>query len=284
MQSLKTCPYSSTDRAQASEAWDRCSIHLRGTIFFTIFILLFFSVPLSAAPKKPIPETQKTPPIIIIDPGHGGKDPGAISKFGIREKSLVLSIAKRLSVSLKQKLGAVVRMTRATDIFIPLGKRDQIANHQHCDFFISIHANSSPIKKAQGIEVYYLNKATDKASRKLAARENAGSPKNEKEIGAILSDLLQTAATEESAELAQHMVRGLRQHLKKYKMTDPEVKTALFYILVGSKCPSLLIETGFITNPEESRRLKSASYQKAMADGISEAVSDYLKDVSKNDL
>lgn len=233
------------------------------------------------------PASQSPPPVIIVDPGHGGKDPGAISRFGIREKDLVLSLSRRLAASLKRTAGARVFFTRSKDRFISLDDRDRIANRHQCDLFISLHANSLANPKVEGVEIYYLNKATDAASRRLAERENAGAPKSQKALEVIVSDLIQTAATEESADLAGRVERRLKRKLqKKYGVDHIRVKTALFYVLVGAKCPSLLIEAGFITNPLDAKRLKKASYQKDFADAIAEVVRQYFRDADslKGDL
>ncbi len=231
------------------------------------------------------PETQMggdggsvVAPTIIIDPGHGGKDPGAISKSKIREKDVVLAISRQLAAALRKKLGAKVYLTRGNDTFITLDNRNRIANRRQADIFLSIHGNASTSKKAEGIEIYYLNKATDAASEKLAARENAGAPKEEAALAAIVSDLLQTAATEESAELAKRVKGALQRRLqKKYKIQDVTVKTALFYVLVGAKSPSHLIDTGFVTHPKEGKRLTKIAFQKDMANAIAEAVTVYWK-------
>lgn len=242
------------------------------------------------SPKPSPPETapaEKPSPIIIIDPGHGGKDPGAISKAKIREKDLVLSISKKLGQALRKRTGANVFFTRSDDRFITLADRDRIANRRSCDMFLSVHANASKNPKAEGLEIYYLNKATDEASSRLAARENEGAPQKEKEMEAIVSDLLQTASTEESAIVAKAVQRSMKTRIqKKHKIEDIKVKTALFYVLVGAKCPSLLIETGFVTNPREGKRLKQAAFQKDFADSVADGVARYLKsaDQSEGDL
>lgn len=237
---------------------------------------------LQAIDSKPVtsPELLPPPPVIIIDPGHGGKDPGAISKSsksGAREKDVTLAISRRLAAALKKRLKSKVILTRSQDRFISLAKRDEIANRHSCDLFLSIHANASTNPKAQGLEIYYLNKATDSASRRLAARENMGAPRPEKEIEAIVSDLIQTASTEESADLSGHLRKSLQRRLgKKFGIKKVNVKTALFYVLVGAKCPSLLIETGFITHPEEGRRLRRAAFQKDFSEAVAEGVGRYL--------
>lgn len=240
------------------------------------FSLLAVALLLNAAIGMARDGTAPPPPVIVIDPGHGGKDPGAISKPKIREKEIVLSISKRLGQALKKKLRAKVYFTRSNDRFITLGDRNRIANKRSCDLFLSVHANASKNSNAEGIEIYYLNKATDEASRRLAARENEGAPKKETEIEAIVSDLLQTAVTEESAVLAREVKRSFKRRIqKKYKVDDIRVKTALFYVLVGAKCPSLLIETGFVTHKKEGKRLKQASYQRDLSSAIAEAVARY---------
>lgn len=238
------------------------------------------ATPQKAAKKptqKSLPQTPKTTPapIIVIDPGHGGKDPGAISKSKIREKDVVLGISRQLAAALQKKLGARVYLTRGNDTFISLAERNRIANRRQADIFLSIHGNASTNRRAEGIEIYYLNKATDAASKRLAARENAGAPKEEADLEAIVSDLLQTAATEESAELAKRLKGIFEKRLRKYTIQDVTVKTALFYVLVGAKCPGLLIETGFVTHPTEGKRLTKAAFQKDMANAIAEAVSVY---------
>jgi len=232
------------------------------------------------------PEMQPPlPPTIVIDAGHGGKDPGAQGVFGkgkkksvVREKDVVLQIAKRLAAALKKKLEAKVFFTRSNDTFITLGERDRIATHRQADMFLSVHANAAKNPEARGLEIYYLNKASDEASKRLAARENEGAPKQGQDMEEILSDLLQTAATEESSVLADEVEKSFRKQLvDKYEIERLEVKTALFYVLVGSKCPSLLIETGFVTNPEEGKRLKQVAYQKDMVNAIADAVTRYWK-------
>lgn len=229
-------------------------------------------------------EAPPPPPVIVIDPGHGGKDPGAIGTFGkkkkkwsVREKDVVLQISKQLAPALKKKLGAKVSLTRSDDRFLTLGERNRIANRRQCDLFLSVHANAAKNPKAEGLEIYSLNKATDEASRRLAARENEGAPAEEQDIEAILSDLLQTAVAEESAILAAEVEKYFRKRLQpKYKIERIEAKTALFYVLVGAKCPSLLVETGFVTNEKEGKRLKQAGYQKDLANAIAEGVAAYL--------
>ncbi len=261
-------------------------MRIRGLCFSLVVACVTLTLVLTAdagGKKKPVPAAtapeKPPPPVIVIDPGHGGKDPGAISKKKTREKDLVLTISKKLAQSLKRKIGAAVYLTRVKDRFISLGGRDEVANAKSCDLFLSIHANAARSAKPEGLEIYYLNKATDEASRRLAERENEGAPKKEKEIEAIVSDLIQTASTEESAILSREVEKALKRRLKKHKTKSIRIKTALFYVLVGAKCPSLLVEVGFITNPAEEKRLKKGAYQRDLTDGIAEGVARYLAGV-----
>ncbi len=246
--------------------------------FSKILLCLFFSCLL---PMGGHATAEKR--IILIDPGHGGKDPGAIARK-VREKNVVLSLSKKIADRL-QKKGGEVHLTRRGDRFVSLEGRNRVANQKQCDLFLSIHANTARNRKANGIELYYLNKATDAASQKLAARENAALDRKKGDVDAILSDLLQTAVTEESAEAAQVIQKALTRRLKRYRMTPVKIKTALFYVLVGAKCPSLLIESGYLTHPEEARRLQNRDYQSHFAEAIAEGVWQYfLKEGKGGDL
>lgn len=240
---------------------------IRKRICFSLIVLGFLSSGNRVVAQEP-------PPVIVIDPGHGGKDPGAVSKK-TREKAVVLQIAKKLSAQLK-KSGAEVHLTRSGDRFLELEDRNRLANQKKCDLFLSLHANSSKNRQAEGIEIYYLNKATDQAARRLAARENRGARKKMAAEQEILSDLIQTAVTEESAELASQLKQHLQRKLKGSGVKEVEVKTALFYVLVGAKCPSLLIETGFVTHPRESKRLRDPKYQERLVGALAEGVVRYL--------
>ncbi len=236
-------------------------------LFAAVVFLTLFPGPAGAGSKA-------EPPVIVIDPGHGGHDSGAKVR-GVKEEDLVLSISKRLKKGLS-KTGVRVFLTRSRDEFLTLDQRDRIANEKGCDLFLSIHANSARNKKAQGIEIYSLNKATDEASRRLAARENRGVRKKRGEVEALLSDLLQTAQAEESVDVAL----AIKKSLARRGLREVRLKSALFYVLVGAKCPSLLIETGFMTNRQELKKLGSVSHQDQIADSIAEGVSRYLTELN----
>jgi len=241
------------------------------------------------SPEKKQVQMEVPPPppkVIIVDAGHGGKDPGALVKK-TREKDITLAIAKKVGVLAKKRLAAKVVFTRSSDRFISLEARNRIANQNSCDFFVSVHVNAATSKKPEGIEIYYLNNATDRAAEKLAARENAGAPKKMTDVQAILSGLIQNAATEDSAEAASYIQKGLQRRMsKKFGVKSVKVKTALFYVLVGTKCPSLLVETGFITNPREQRNLKKGAYQNALAESVVDGIATYFDnlDTPRSDL
>lgn len=213
---------------------------------------------------------------IAIDPGHGGTDSGAIGAKKTREKDVVLSISKRLGAELKKR-GYKVAFTRSTDKFISLDERNALANANKSDLFISIHANAVESRKVKGLQTYYLNNATDGASKRLAERENKSSKKGMSDLERILSTLVQNESTIESSKLAKLVQSEILRELSPYDLEDKGVKTALFYVLVGAKCPSILVETSFISNPEEEVRLKNPKYQAAMAAAIADGVEKYIK-------
>ncbi len=216
---------------------------------------------------------------IVIDPGHGGKDPGAPGfKKGVWEKDIVLKLSKNLAKKLKKRLNCDVLLTRETDKKLSLEERTAIANTERADLFISMHCNAARNKKLSGIETYILNLATDKQAIAVAARENATSEKNISDLKYILSDLMQHAKIEESTRLANDvqkaMVKGMR---KKYsKINDLGVKQAPFYVLLGARMPSILIEASFISNKTECNRLMTKSYQDAICNAITDGVEKYI--------
>ncbi|MBI4211595.1 MAG: DNA mismatch repair protein MutS [Deltaproteobacteria bacterium] len=216
--------------------------------------------------------------LIVIDPGHGGEDTGAVGKQGVKEKDVALTIAKRLARELKTNLGANVILTRTSDATLSLEERNRIANEHEADLFLSIHANASTDRKAHGLQTYFLNVATDKASEKLASRENASAKKPLPEVEHILSNMMQTYQADESqllaADVQKSMVSGVSKHYDGVR--DLKVQSALFYVLVGAKCPSILIESSFISNPQEERRLKNGYYQEHLAKAITRGIKKYV--------
>jgi N-acetylmuramoyl-L-alanine amidase len=218
---------------------------------------------------------------VVIDAGHGGRDygaPGAVP--GVHEKHITLAIAKQLAEKVKRDLGLEVIMTRTTDTYLTLEERTAIANTYRADLFISIHANAARNKNAHGIETYFLNLTTDDESIAVAARENATSEKNISELQGILNDLMQNAKINESSRLATYVQNSVYRNVSgQYKpVVNKGVKQAPFYVLLGAQMPSILIETGFISNPQECRRLMDPLYQKALCNGIIEGMRAFIND------
>jgi N-acetylmuramoyl-L-alanine amidase len=216
---------------------------------------------------------------VVLDPGHGGKDPGASGPGGIAEKEIVLSIAKKLAVKLKTEMGTEVVLTRKDDRFVPLEDRTLLANSQDADLFISLHVNASPNADAKGIETYYLDNTTDEAAIRLAARENATSRKNISDLQFILSDMMQNMKLEDSITLAHRLQAALVSGMSKFMgdVKDLGVKKALFHVLVGARMPSVLVEMFFITNKNESRAMADPNYQDAMVDALFEGIQKYAQ-------
>ncbi len=219
---------------------------------------------------------------IVIDPGHGGDDPGAIGPSGVQEKDIVLSVGRKLGAILTARYGAEVIFTRDKDIFIPLNERTEIANSKKADLFISIHANASPRKEARGIETYFLNWTNDAEAMRVAARENKISfkkmEKMRSELQTILYDLARKNKNEESMRLAASIQNAMVNTLKENysKIQDLGVKYAFFYVLVGAEIPSILVEISFISNDEEEKRLTEELYKDRIAEAIATGVNSYM--------
>lgn len=219
---------------------------------------------------------------IIIDPGHGGKDPGTCSPSGLKEKDIVLDVALRVAKALREKPGYEVILTRDRDVFIPLEERTAIANAKEADLFLSIHVNAAPNHEARGIETYVLDLASNKDAMRLAAMENATSAKQISDLQSILLDLMQNSKINESLKLAglvqEEMVSGLN---KKFSaVSNLGVKKAPFVVLIGAQMPAILTEIAFLSNPEEEKRLKDEAYLAGVANHISGGVIQYVESVS----
>ena len=219
--------------------------------------------------------------VIVIDAGHGGKDPGAIGYKHYREKVVVLSIAKSLSKKLKSR-GFKVYMTRNSDRFVKLSKRTKYANKKYADIFISIHANAVSLKnakKVQGIETYFLSKSRSSRAKRVAAKENQADLSEMDFYGkeSFLSTL-NSHNIVAANKLAIDLQRGALGTLnKKYKnVKDAGVREGPFWVLVGAQMPSVLVEVGFITNPTEAKRLVNSKYQEALATGLANGVERYF--------
>lgn len=218
---------------------------------------------------------------IVVDPGHGGHDPGAVGASGFREKDLVLSVGLKLREKLKKELGLDVVMTRSDDTFIPLEERTAIANKVNADLFVSIHANAAPNRAAMGIETYYLNLAKTEKVAQLAALENGTSLEKVSLLQAILFDLMANYKLNDSAHLAEEIQKALHKSAttKHADARNLGVKQGPFYVLVGATMPSILTEIGFISNSTEEARLKDSAYQDLIATGILEGVRAYISSI-----
>lgn len=231
------------------------------------------SKPKPLTPKSLTREFGLTAKTIVIDPGHGGKDPGASGTGVLQEKGIVLSISKKLREILTAK-GYTVLMTRDTNLFIPLKKRTEFATQHKADLFLSIHANGSESTRANGIETYYLDvTSTDSAAEKIAARENVNSGYNIQELETLLEGLIRESKSEDSKRLAQYVQQALVQSTG---AVNRGVKHARFVVLIGTKVPAILIETGFVSNPVEGNKLATSAYQHKIATAIAQGVDRFL--------
>lgn len=240
--------------------------------------LLLTALLLSQTPEAKVP-------VIIVDPGHGGAQEGAIGPAGLLEKHVCLEIAKKLAVSLSKALDADVHLTRSKDQVVHLSDRVAFANDLTPDLFISIHANSMPTRRLRlnthGIETYFLSaSATDENARRTADRENAESlhslvPRGEDTLQFILADLARSEAHVDSSRLAYAIHQEL---IPATAAEDRGVQQAPFYVLMGVHAPAVLIEVGFISHPEEGKKLKDAAYQQTVADAIAAGVGAFLRD------
>jgi N-acetylmuramoyl-L-alanine amidase len=237
------------------------------------------------------PERKKTPTAlsgyairkVVIDPGHGGKDPGAIGKLGLVEKDIALDMAKRIR-SYLERGGINVILTRSDDRFISLWKRSDIANKEDADFFISVHANAARSSYAKGFEVFYLSEAVDDNARAVAAAENAslkyekssfGNSRPSGALAATLWDIEYTENRAESIELAEYIGQATCQSLG---LEDRGVKGARFYVLKGAKMPSVLVEIGFISNRQDAKKIKNSEYRERLAESIARGIMKYKKE------
>lgn len=217
---------------------------------------------------------------IMIDPGHGGKDPGAVAN-GVREKDINLRMAKILGKMLSAQ-GFEVHYTRTTDKFIPLEERTAMANAKNADLFISLHCNAYKDASAKGLEVYYLNLATDAQAVRVAARENGVSAKKISDMQFILSDLMLNSKINESRQMAALVEKEtLRVMRPKYQLASHGSKGAFFYVLTGARMPSVLVELGYLTNPAEAAKLNSDEYLTAMAKGLTAGIVAYKDKLEK---
>jgi N-acetylmuramoyl-L-alanine amidase len=220
---------------------------------------------------------------VVIDPGHGGRDPGAISADGLKEKDVVLKLAKFLKRSLEKDTGVEVVLTRKDDRHLSLEERTAIANTSHADLFVSLHINANEDHSVRGFQSYYLSFAQDEEAARLAAFENATSTKQVSDLETILHDLMLNAKVSESSRLATEVQKHMLDHLqKKYDgMRDMGVRHAPFYVLLGAEMPSVLLELGFISNEKDARLLADDDFRGNVAQGVSAGLKSYIELVKK---
>lgn len=215
---------------------------------------------------------------VVVDPGHGGRDTGAIGPRGIREKDVALAIARVLAHRLRA-LGFTVILTRKDDSYVSLDERTRIANQAHADLFVSVHCNAARRRTLSGVETWTLNVASDRYATRLATFENADAERTVSDLRLILADLATRANASDARDLAQavqsSLVRNLRGHVG--RVEDHGVKQALFYVLLGAHMPAILVETGFISNPAEEARLRSRKYQGGTADAIARGLKEFVE-------
>src|SRR5688572_10465171 len=215
---------------------------------------------------------------IVIDPGHGGHDPGVLGK-GLDEATLVLDVALRLERLLQKEPGVEVALTRRTDVYVPLEERTEIANRQNADMFLSIHANASRNEDARGIETFYLSFASSPDAEAVAARENSASTREMNQLPDLIKAITLNNKLDESRDLANMVQDSLVTNLGKTnrQIRGRGVKKAPFVVLIGAAMPSVLAEISFVSNRQELTLLKTPAYRQKIAEALFEAVAKYRK-------
>jgi N-acetylmuramoyl-L-alanine amidase len=247
--------------------------------------------PSPGPPSAAVPDTAGSPSVspaprrtanqirtIVIDPGHGGKDAGTVSRRGLEEKAITLKVSLRLRDLIKSRLGKRVLMTRDRDDFLELGERAKFANVNEADLFISVHVNSHPQPSVKGIEIYHFGEAKDQRALEVAAREN-GTPINGNGVGweYLVADLLTAKRIEESLELAWETKEAMVKHLNgQYQTVDHGVKTAPFYVLRYTAMPSILAEIAFMSNASEEQLMRQSSFIDDVAEALFQGVKSYI--------
>ena len=220
---------------------------------------------------------------VVIDPGHGGHDPGAKVQ-GLNEADIVLDISQRLETILKRQPGVEVVLTRRSNVYVPLEERTAIANREGADLFLSVHANASENPKARGLETYYLNFAQNPEAERIAARENAGAARTMHALPDIVKAIALNNKIDESRDFAAIVQTSLVERLRRSNRNtrDLGVKQAPFMVLIGATMPSILAEVSFITNDDESRLLKTAAYRQQIADALFQGIQRYQRGLKAN--
>ncbi|MGO3346399.1 MAG: N-acetylmuramoyl-L-alanine amidase [Marinomonas sp.] len=244
-----------------------------------------------ATHKTTTRQPEKRDIVVVVDPGHGGKDPGATGKYGTHEKDVVLAIARLLRNKLNRTQGFKVILTRNKDTFIPLRERVNIAHKYKADIFVSVHADACEDRSVRGSSVYVLSNkgATSVMARRLAHRENnsdliGGVSLNTKDtmLAKVLLDLSQSGTLQASTDFANTMIRHLAQT---EKVLHKRVERAAFAVLKSPDIPSALVETAFISNPREEKKLRTKAFQNKIADVLHDGIKGYcLENIASRNL
>jgi N-acetylmuramoyl-L-alanine amidase len=216
---------------------------------------------------------------IVLDPGHGGHDTGTIGRNGLKEKDLVLEVARQLQTLLQERLSAEVVLTRTDDTFIPLEERTALANQHQADVFVSIHANSSRSRSVSGVETYYLNFATSLDAQEVAARENHSTARNIRDLPDLVKSITKADKSAESRELANILQQKLYRSAQRLfpAAKNRGVRTAPFVVLIGADMPSVLAEVGFVSNLRDEKLLKRTDSRKRLAEALYAGIEGYMK-------
>ena len=216
---------------------------------------------------------------IVIDAGHGGHDTGTVGAGGLREKDVVLDIAKRLGTLLEDRLDAEVIQTRASDVFVELEERARMANERNADLMISIHCNSAPSKTVRGIETYYLSLTSDEWALEVASQENATASYSVHQLEDLVSKITLGERTEESKEFATRIQSSLHGGLASHspKIRDRGIRKAPFVVLIGTEVPAVLAEIGFLSNREDESLMRRSDFRQEVAEHLFRGIADYMR-------
>jgi N-acetylmuramoyl-L-alanine amidase len=265
-------------RVETTSTGTRAVLDLDGRVYRHVFYMQEpFRIVVDIARHPPgTGRSTRTVARVVLDPGHGGKDAGAVGPTGVREKDVTLDVARRAATVLEGQ-GLRVSLTRKDDSFVSLEERTAVANAASADLFVSIHCNASEGKVRRGVEVYVLDTTRDEIAARVAARENATTQAASAELASILGSMRLADDAQRSTHFAQLLERATMAavEMKYSDVLDGGVHTAGFYVLVGARMPGVLFETSYLSNPSEELRLASADYRQMMADAIVNAVKAY---------
>lgn len=218
---------------------------------------------------------------IVIDPGHGGRDPGAVAN-GLKEKNIVLQLSEEVKKRLEESLECKVVLTREEDTYLSLEERTAIANGNEADLFLSIHVNAHPSPKVHGIETYFLNLTNNPEAMRVAAFENATSELQMNDLQDVLADIMKNSKIKESSRLARTVHDSLvsEANINAQRIKNLGVKQAPFYVLIGAEMPAILLEVAFISNPEDAENLANDTFLQKMAAHIAKGVRNYIHSIT----